>query len=95
MPNRPAPPLALRAGEYEDLRRIAGCDDAELARRARIVLLAHDGLANVRIAEQLGTSVPTVRLWRARYAQGGLHALDDRTTSRAQRRRIAMATRVD
>ena len=47
------------------------------ARRARIVLLAADGLPHAEVAGWAGTSVPTVRHWRSRYAAGGLAALGD------------------
>lgn len=47
------------------------------ARRARMVLLAADGLPHTEIAERCGTSVPTVRHWRARYQAGGIRALRD------------------
>jgi len=49
-----------------------------LARRARIVLLAHQGWANARIAAELGCSAGTVRTWRCRFACGGIPALSDR-----------------
>ena len=39
--------------------------------RSRIVLMAAEGKANRRIAEQLQTSRPTVILWRKRFAEGG------------------------
>lgn len=39
--------------------------------RSRICLQAHEGLSNHRIAHQLGTSRPTVLLWRRRFAAGG------------------------
>ncbi|MFG2003841.1 helix-turn-helix domain-containing protein [Spirillospora sp. NPDC048911] len=51
--------------------------DGTPARRARIVLLAADGLPNTVIAERTATSVPTVRQWRGRYEAGGLAALAD------------------
>ncbi len=44
--------------------------------RSRICLLAHQGLPNHRIAAQLGTSRPTVLLWRARFAARGPTALE-------------------
>src|ERR1035437_157446 len=44
--------------------------------RSRICLQAHEGLANHRIATQLGTSRPTVLLWRQRFAEGGPTALE-------------------
>jgi len=42
------------------------------------VLLAAEGLANVRIAELAGVSVPTVAAWRGRYLAFGLDGLEDR-----------------
>ena len=48
---------------------------AGLAQRARIVLLAADGLPNVEIAERVGVSRPTVTSWRARYARSGIGGL--------------------
>jgi len=41
-----------------------------LARRARIVLLAHAGWPNARIAAELGCAVNTVREWRGRFVRG-------------------------
>ena len=42
---------------------------AGLAQRARIVLLAADGVSNTEIAERVGVSRPTVISWRDRYAE--------------------------
>jgi transposase len=50
---------------------------AALAQRARIVLLAGRGYSNTEIAEKAGVSRPTVILWRNRYEQGGIGALED------------------
>jgi transposase len=52
-----------------------------LARRARIVLLAHRRWANAQIAAELGCSAGTVRTWRRRFARGGTPALSDRPRS--------------
>jgi len=52
-----------------------------LALRARIVLLAADGLPNAEIARRTGTSRPTVVGWRARYDEGGIAALEDQPRS--------------
>ena len=46
-----------------------------VALRARIVLLTADGFAPSAIAEELGTSQPTVRKWRARYVEDGMAGL--------------------
>ncbi|MCP4038251.1 MAG: IS630 family transposase [bacterium] len=48
-----------------------------LARRARIVLLAADGMSSTAIAATVGVSRPTVGKWRRRFAQGGCDALLD------------------
>ena len=49
---------------------------AGVAQRARIVLLAAEGVANYEIAERVGVTRPTVNLWRNRYAERGLAGLD-------------------
>ncbi|HEX4791902.1 MAG TPA: IS630 family transposase [Actinospica sp.] len=45
--------------------------------RARIVLLAADGVANARIAAACDTSVNTVRKWRSRFVEHGMAGLLD------------------
>ncbi len=50
---------------------------ASAAQRARIVLLAADGVANQVIAELVGVSRPTVNRWRGCYAAHGLLGLVD------------------
>jgi transposase len=71
--------LALREGDREELSRLVRSSTvkAGLAQRARIVLLAADGEANVAIAERVGVSRPTVIDWRNRYAADGLAGLED------------------
>lgn len=49
-----------------------------LARRARIVLLAAEGIPLDRIGRQIGVDRNGVRLWVDRYRVGGLAALQDR-----------------
>ncbi len=70
--------------ELSDVERGALSDLAQrrrtaqgLARRARIVLLASEGLENKQIAEQLGTSQDTVGKWRRRFAERRLDGLHD------------------
>ena len=79
MANRPAPELVLREGDLEVLESWlrATTVPAGLARRARIVLLAAQGMANSRIAQAVGVSVPTVVAWRRRYQAGGVRRLED------------------
>jgi transposase len=54
---------------------------AGLVRRARIVLLAADGVPLDRIARELGIQRNVVRTWIDRYRAGGLAALQDRPRS--------------
>lgn len=71
--------LELRDGDrgrLESLTR-ASTGSAGLATRARIVLLAADGIPNTDIAERTGTSRPTVLKWRGRYSDSGIDGLDD------------------
>jgi transposase len=79
MPNHPAVALPLRAGDRDELVRLTRASSARagIAQRARIVLLAADGLSNTSIAERAGVSRPTVLGWRERYAERGLAGLDD------------------
>jgi transposase len=71
--------LVLRKGDRQLLGDLAQPSDApnDLARRARIVLLAADGMPNAQIARTVGVSRPTVIGWRDRYAQGGIKGLED------------------
>jgi transposase len=48
-----------------------------VVQRARIVLLAADGIPNAAIGRQVGVSTPTVLAWRNRYDAGGIEALVD------------------
>ena len=51
---------------------------AGLAQRARIVLLAADGIGTNEIVRRTGASKPAVILWKKRYAAEGIGGLDDR-----------------
>src|SRR5918996_3513198 len=70
--NRPAPALVLREGDRKELARLTRSSSgrAGLPQRARIVLLAADGVPNTEIAELVGVSRPTVIGWRDRYLAG-------------------------
>jgi transposase len=54
---------------------------AGLVRRARMVLLAADGMPLDRIARTVGADRTIVRTWLDRYRAGGLAALQDRPRS--------------
>jgi transposase len=88
----------LRNGDRERLEAWvrASTIQAGLAQRARIVLLAADGLPNVEIAARVGVSRPTVTSWRARYERSGIGGLADQARSGRPRiidhRKIVAAT---
>lgn len=73
----------MRGKDKATLRRWARSTaiPAGLVRRARIVLLAGDGLPNAEIARRVGVSRPTVIGWRERYLEGRAAGLDDRPQS--------------
>ncbi len=68
---RVAPEIVLRDEERAELKRLARSrlTSVRLAQRARIVLLAADGVQNKDIAEQLDVGRVQVARWRERYAQ--------------------------
>jgi transposase len=78
-----AAPLALRDGDRPRLEALTRSTSvrAGLALRARIVLLAAEGVPNAEIARRTGSTRPTVLAWRNRYAVGGIDALKDRPRS--------------
>jgi transposase len=75
--------LVLRPGDDTKLMAMvrSSAGRAGLAQRARIVLLAAEGLPNAEIARRVGASRPTVICWRDRYTAGGIAALEDAARS--------------
>jgi transposase len=51
--------------------------EARVVERARIVLLAAEGLTGPQIAERVGCTEPTVIKWRRQFAGAGLAGLED------------------
>src|SRR5439155_2050328 len=72
-----APPLPLDANQRQRPEFLvpAGNTPQKLVQRARIVLLAAAGRPNAVMARELDVSRPTVLLWRARFAHGGVPGL--------------------
>jgi len=68
------PALEISDGQREMLTVLAKSWSAPVreVRRARALLLAADGVANYRIAQELRVSPATVTAWRARFAFEGL-----------------------
>ena len=79
MANSPAAALTLFEGDRERLVSWTRSTSIRsgLAVRARVVLLAADGVANARIAAQVGTSTTSVWKWRNRYVEAGMAGLMD------------------
>jgi hypothetical protein len=75
--------LGLRPGDRELLESWTRSSSirAGIAQRARIVLLAADGVSNTEIADRVGVSRPTVIGWRDRYARSGVSGLEDERRS--------------
>lgn len=73
----PAERLHLTPTQSKELNRLVHNPQTpqKLALRAHIILGAADGLSNNQLARQLGTSRPTVLLWRDRFAETGLEGL--------------------
>ncbi len=72
-------PLGLREGDRRKLSAWTRSTTVRsgLAKRARIVLLAADGVSHTDIAELVGVSRPTVTGWRRRYERSGIAGLSD------------------
>jgi transposase len=70
----PATALELNEGQRKQLESLiqSGNTPQKVVFRARIALLAGEGTPNNAIAKQLGTSRPTVILWRERFARFGV-----------------------
>jgi transposase len=73
-------PVELPAEDRAELTRWTRSPSlrAGLAQRARIVLLADEGVGTNEIVNRVGVSKPTVIAWRKRYAAEGIDGLADR-----------------
>lgn len=73
----PTHPLGMTSEDREQLLKWvrARTTPQRVAFRARICLLAAEGLSNTAIAVKLNASRPTVLLWRKRYEEEGPQAL--------------------
>jgi hypothetical protein len=62
--------IQLSTAEQQALEALqrAGKTSQQLVRRVSILLLAHQGLSNQAIADQVGTSRNLVQKWRKRFA---------------------------
>jgi transposase len=69
--------IQLAPGDRERLEALIanGNTPQKHVRRARIVLLAGDGIGTDEIQRRLGASKPTIRRWRTRYVEAGVDGL--------------------
>jgi len=90
----PAAPLPLSEGERETLQRLARAQSAphRQVMRARVLLMAADGVANAVIAEEVGVTPVTVRAWRTRFAVDGLAGLGKIRDGRGRKPSISEET---
>jgi transposase len=75
---RVAPEIVLTNEEHAELAKLvrSKLSSVRLAQRARIVLLAAEGLQNKAIAQQVGVGRVQVARWRERYAEARLAGIE-------------------
>jgi transposase len=75
---RVADPIALSPEEKKMLTEISRSQktSVRLAQRAKIILLAAEGMQNIEIGGELGISRFKVSRWRVRYRQFGLSGIE-------------------
>jgi transposase len=85
-----AQPLRLSNKERQLLQAFArsGNTPQKIVLRIRIVLRSAEGVANHRVAQELGTSRPTVLRWRHRFEQAGLDGLFEDAPRPGRKRRL-------
>jgi len=86
-----AAPLALNDVQRKELEALvrSGNSSQKVALRCRLLLLAHQGISNLAIAQQLHVSRPTVLALRAAFARDGVAAV---TGVRKRKRRGSVLT---
>ena len=84
----------MTSGERETLETLARDRSAphQQVLRARVLLMAADGEANTRIAEEVGVTPVTVRAWRQRFGEQGLAGLDKIREGRGRKPSISEDT---
>ncbi|MDE2150421.1 MAG: IS630 family transposase [Gammaproteobacteria bacterium] len=90
---KPAAAITLTQEQRKELERRVRSQTlaARSVRRARIVLLAAEGVANHEIARRLDISRGQVLSWRKRFSQGGLDAINDDLPRSGRKPRIDTA----
>lgn len=95
---QPAEPITLTPAQRQRLLAIARNPRTtqKVALRVHIILGAAEGLSNAELARQLGTSRPTILLWRKRFEQEGVEGLlrDAPRPGRRKQIRAAQVARI-
>jgi transposase len=83
----PATALTITETQREVLEALARSRTAEVRQvtRARVLLLAADGVSNVEIAQRVGVSRPTVLAWRKQFESDGLMRFGRVATGRGRK----------
>jgi transposase len=86
--------IQLPPGDRERLEKLVRDRNTpqKVVWRARIVLMAGDGVGAVAVARQVGKSVPSVRRWRRRYASAGVEGVLKDATRPPGRQPLAVET---
>jgi transposase len=89
--SRAAAPLVISDGQREVLQTLASSRAAgyRVVQRARVLLLAADGVSNSEIGEVAGVSRPTVLAWRGQFEQDGLSGFGEVTKGRGRKPSIS------
>jgi transposase len=89
-----AAPLAVTADQKQELEALLrnGNSSQKVALRCRLLLLAHQGVANQTIAQQLNVSRPTILALRAAFARNGMAAV---TGVRRRKRAKVLTTELE
>ena len=87
--SRPAPEIRLSTKEKEILLRWMRSSKTEqrMVERARMILLASDGLSGKEIALKMGTREARVSKWLRRFALDRIAGLNDNARSAEKRRK--------
>ena len=84
----------MTAAERETLETLARSRTAphQQVLRAKALLMAADGVANIRIAEDVGVTPVTVRAWRQRFREDGLAGVEKIRVGRGRKPSIPEET---
>jgi len=91
---KPAEPIVLTPSQRRQLEQIARNPRTtqKVALRVAIILGAAEGVSNRELARRLGTTRPTVLLWRKRFEQAGVEGLLRDAPRPGRHKRIRQAT---